>query len=583
MIKLNNIRILNLCADPVGINTTLRMSQFGAEVKTNLDFNDLEVVVYNHNNSPWSRVNISEIEFREEYPHLILAEYSTFGSHTIWCEKEGDDAMAQAMSGITHLNGDRDDAPKVAAIQLGSVFCASYLVQGILSALYCGTTKKVSTSMLEALVAIQTEMITTSQNSGGRIPMRAAKGNAHPYLSAPYGIYRVKDGYFAMSITPIPRLAEVMEVGIEEAMKPRKGWFTYRDELMALFAKKFLTKTNQEWLDIFEPLDIWCGRVLSLDEILEHEGYKTLKLDSKESPYRVQVDKDERSTIKSVTPGEKPLNGVVVVDLSQFLSAPSATLQLVDLGAQVIKVERPISGESGRDIIFDYTYLDNESSEFLAINRGKLGYAADLKKSEDMDRVLRLIKGADVLIHNFRPAVIKRLGLDYNSIKKLNPQIIYADISGYGDSGCWVSKPGQDLIVQALSGITTLNSETPTPIGAAIVDLIAGAHLVEGVLAALNKCKEEACSAHIQVTMIGSVMNIIPHRSTDYNGEFWDWNDLIRSEYGESLNMLQEVSRSNGYKYKTTRCPIRFDGKILTSSQGAPTVGEHNKYIDKKP
>ncbi len=564
---LNEISICNFSTDLIGAKVALRLSQLGAKVVT--DYHAADVIVYNFNAPVWGDKVGGEEQFRGEHPDVTLAEYSTYGSHTIWREREGSESEAQALSGITMLTGDRDDRPIITELEIGMEFCATYLVHGILAALYRGRGCKVSTSVMEALLSIQTEMITTSQYNDGRIPVRAAQGNAHAYLSAPYGIYRTKDGYFAMSITPVPRLAEVMEIPITEEMKPRKGWFDYRDEIMALIAERFLTKTNQEWLDIFEPLDIWCGVVLSRSEILKHEGY--LQLKSSELPYRILSDGTPCSrTVKRAD--TKPLHGVVVVDFSQFLSAPSATLQLADLGATVIKVERREVGESGRDIIFDYTYMDDdESSEFLAINRNKLSYAADLKDSVDMAGVMELVKRADLLVHNFRPEVIKRLKLDYQAVKSLNPKVVYASISGYGDKGCWVAKPGQDLIVQALSGLTTLNGSKPRAVGAAIVDLIAGAHLVEGVLAALNSPKR---GAEISITMLGSIMDMQSGETTQYSGEFWNWNDLFSSPYGESLRMLQSVKRASGYTYTTTRCPVRIDDQLLTCAKGAPVVGE---------
>src|SRR5680860_424349 len=138
----------------------------------------------------------------------------------------------------------------------------------------------------------------------------------------------------------------------------------------------------------------------------------------------------------------KPLEDILVVDLSQFLSGPSASLKLADLGARVIKVERPVTGDICRELYVSNIKMNGESSVFHAINRNKESFAADLKNKVNNDRIKKLIKNADVVIHNFRPEVIDRLGLDYGAVNKINPSIVYGEISGYGTEGPWRDKPG---------------------------------------------------------------------------------------------------------------------------------------------
>ena len=206
----------------------------------------------------------------------------------------------------------------------------------------------------------------------------------------------------------------------------------------------------------------------------------------------------------------KPLEDILIIDLSQFLSAPSATLRLADLGARVIKVERPETGDICRQLYVSNVILNGESSVFRAINRNKESFQADLKNEIDKQRVLKLVEKADVLIHNFRPGVIERLGFDYDTIKKINPSIVYGDISGYGSEGPWKSKPGQDLLVQSLSGLTWLNGidgSGPTPVGLAVVDILSGAHLVQGILAALLKKAKTGEGSKVSVSMLESILD----------------------------------------------------------------------------
>ena len=160
------------------------------------------------------------------------------------------------------------------------------------------------------------------------------------------------------------------------------------------------------------------------------------------------------------------LQDIIVIDFSQFLSGPSAALRLADMGAQVIKIEKPVTGDICRQLYVSDVMIAGESTIFHAINRNKQSYAADLKDADDLEKVKQLLAKADVMMHNFRPGVMERLGLDYATIKKINPSIVYAEISGYGNEGPWRDLPGQDLLLQAASGLTWLSNnsdENPTP------------------------------------------------------------------------------------------------------------------------
>ena len=156
---------------------------------------------------------------------------------------------------------------------------------------------------------------------------------------------------------------------------------------------------------------------------------------------------------------EALLKGLLVLDMSQFLSGPFAALRLGDLGARVIKIERPDGGDLCRRLYLTDTEIGGDSTLFHAINRGKLGFAADFKNSADIAAVKSLVGKADVIIQNFRPGVVERLGLDYESAKAVNPQIVYASITGYGEEGPWAMFPGQDLLAQARSGLMWLNGD----------------------------------------------------------------------------------------------------------------------------
>jgi crotonobetainyl-CoA:carnitine CoA-transferase CaiB-like acyl-CoA transferase len=204
------------------------------------------------------------------------------------------------------------------------------------------------------------------------------------------------------------------------------------------------------------------------------------------------------------------LDGVTVLDLSQFLSGPFAALRLGDLGARVIKIERPDGGDLCRRLYLSDTEIGGDSTLFHAINRGKEGFAADFKNPADVEAVRRLFARADVVIQNFRPGVIERLGLDYASAKAINPGIVYASITGYGEDGPWAMLPGQDLLAQARAGLMWLNGDHdqgPVPFGLAIADLLAGSAVVQGVLAALVRRGRTGEGAHIETSLLEALVD----------------------------------------------------------------------------
>jgi crotonobetainyl-CoA:carnitine CoA-transferase CaiB-like acyl-CoA transferase len=207
----------------------------------------------------------------------------------------------------------------------------------------------------------------------------------------------------------------------------------------------------------------------------------------------------------------KPLEGLVVLEFAQFMAAPTAGLRLADLGARVIKIERPVKGEAGRQIAIRNIFIDDDSLVFHTINRNKESYAADLKNAEDLERVKKLIEIADVITHNFRPGVMEKIGLDYESVKSINPRVIYGVVTGYGNKGPWASRPGQDLLIQSLSGLTYLsdtNDAGPVPFGLATADMICGAHFVQGILAALIKRAKTNKGSLVEVSLIESTIDL---------------------------------------------------------------------------
>lgn len=206
----------------------------------------------------------------------------------------------------------------------------------------------------------------------------------------------------------------------------------------------------------------------------------------------------------------RPLDGLVVIDMAQFLSGPSAALRLGDLGARVIKVERPGTGDICRTLYLSDTEIGGASTLFHAINRGKESIALDYKDEADRAALLRLAARADVVIQNFRPGVAGRLGVGPADLRAVNPRLVVGSISGYGGEGPWVDLPGQDLLAQALSGAMWLNGsagDAPMPVGLSVADMLAGHLLVEGILAALVRRGISGEGASVETSLLEALID----------------------------------------------------------------------------
>ncbi|KQN38996.1 carnitine dehydratase [Pedobacter sp. Leaf41] len=207
----------------------------------------------------------------------------------------------------------------------------------------------------------------------------------------------------------------------------------------------------------------------------------------------------------------RPLEGLLVLEFCQFLAGPSAGLKLADLGARVIKIERPKTGDACRQLSIKNLFVDDDSLLFHTINRNKESYAADLKNPDDLEKLKKLISKADVMTHNFRPGVMEKIGLGYDNVQAINPKIIYGVVTGYGNEGPWKNKPGQDLLVQAVSGLTFLSgvdTDGPVPFGLSVSDIMCGNHLAQGILAGLIKRAKTNKSVLVEVSLLESILDV---------------------------------------------------------------------------
>ncbi|GAA1985517.1 CoA transferase [Nocardiopsis rhodophaea] len=204
----------------------------------------------------------------------------------------------------------------------------------------------------------------------------------------------------------------------------------------------------------------------------------------------------------------QPLAGVRVADLSRVLAGPYATMLLADMGAEVIKVEHPDLGDDTRS--WGPPWAGGEAAYYLSVNRGKRSLAVDLKDEEGLAAVQALCARADVVIQNFRPGVIERLGLDYATIAARNPGVVYCSITGFGPEHEPQGRPGFDLIVQAESGLMAATGEPdgpPSKVGVAMTDVLTGLNAAVAILGALLRARTTGVGDHITVSLINSALS----------------------------------------------------------------------------
>ena len=215
-----------------------------------------------------------------------------------------------------------------------------------------------------------------------------------------------------------------------------------------------------------------------------------------------------------------PLEGVCVVDLTQVMAGPFCTMLLADLGADVIKVEPP-TGDLSRSMGGEQLRLrGSDNAPFLALNRNKRSIVLDLKRPDDRDKLITLSQTADVFAESFRPGVAERLGVGFDVLAKVNPRLVYASISGFGQSGPWADRPGFDLIAQGMSGVMSVTGSAggaPMKSGVPISDLSAGLYAANGIQAALLARARTGRGQRVETSLFESALGLSIWEAT----EFW--------------------------------------------------------------
>lgn len=207
---------------------------------------------------------------------------------------------------------------------------------------------------------------------------------------------------------------------------------------------------------------------------------------------------------------DKALSHITILDFSHLLQGPFATQLLGDMGANVIKIERPGTGDLFRSMTFQNKWLgEGESPNFLAWNRNKRSVALNLKSAEARAVILKMAQTADVIVHNFRPGVMARLGYGYEDFNAVNPRIVYCAGSGYGEDGPYVTRPGQDMLIQGLTGIMAATGQAgnpPTPVGSGFSDQVGAMNIVYGILTALLWRERSGEGQEVKVNLLAGML-----------------------------------------------------------------------------
>jgi len=244
-----------------------------------------------------------------------------------------------------------------------------------------------------------------------------------------------------------------------------------------------------------------------------------------------------------------PLAGVRVLDLSAYIAGPYGCTLLADQGADVIKIEPP-----GGDNLRQYpSTLVTESRAFLGVNRSKRGIVLDLKNPSDHAALLRLVREADVLVHNFRPSVPARLGIDHDRLALINPRLIYCAVTGYGDQGPMKDKAGYDQVLQTMTGMSTLQGKRggpPEVIFGSVVDYYAAALLAAGVSSALYERERSGMGQYVGVSLLRSALTMQSARMIWAEGESLDIGRDMRSGGVTGIHPTRE-----GYIYISANTP----------------------------
>jgi crotonobetainyl-CoA:carnitine CoA-transferase CaiB-like acyl-CoA transferase len=418
----------------------------------------------------------------------------------------GEDVVVQALSGCMDLTGHPGGPPVEMGIPLADISAGIYAALGVLGGLLTRQSGResdgIEVAKLDASVAMLSYMA-VGYFADGRFPSRVGTGHAG---IVPYNAFRVADGEIV--VAPFtqrfwrnfcqaigrPDLAQ------SEQYRDFSARVANKTSLMAQLDPILLRRSLASWLELFTEHDVPAGPVLDVRAALALEQTRERGLIHENRlpdgtlerrigpPFHFHdVCAQPARTSQHPAGGTLPLSGVRVLDLTRMFAGPCSSQVLADLGAEVIKVEEPRVGDPTRRNI---PFWGGESAYFMSINRGKKSVCIDLKTDQGKEAVLGLLRTADVVMENYRPGVMGRLGLDHTALHRDNPSLIMASLSGFGATGPLRDKISFDLVNQAMAGLIDLTGDPedrPVRLGVPVGDMAGGLYMAIGILAALYR------------------------------------------------------------------------------------------------
>src|SRR5258708_7434960 len=282
----------------------------------------------------------------------------------------------------------------------------------------------------------------------------------------------------------------------------------------------------------------------------------------------------------------RSLEGVRVVDLTRALAGPFCAMTLGDLGADVIKVEEPGTGDDSRH--WGPPFQRGESAYFLSCNRNKRGITLNLKRDGGREALWRLIEEADVLIENFRPGLMTRLGFGYDDVLARNPRLIYCSISGFGQEGPEANRPGYDIILQGMSGVTSITGDpngSPYRCGLPICDILAGMFAAQGILAALLARQQTGRGQRVETTLLRAT--VAPRAELLAGmaeagvpaGPIRDLREVSESPQAQFLGLAVTQEHPTSGTIRTVRPAIGLSETPAEVRLPPPTLGQHTNEV----
>ncbi len=500
-------------------------------------------------------------------PMLVYGRITAYGSNGEEYDTPYSDLVAQAKSGVMHFTGFPENPPTRIGFKISEHYASSFMASAICIAIFnaqeTGEGQYLETSLAGSVIAISEDKVIT-YGAENEDPMRT--GNAHPLIN-PYDILKCKNGYVAMGISSDAQWAKFCNAfGTTTWLEDSKycsnlvrGYHYFgdlRDKIEALFENYTMQEIAKICDDALIPGTMCSTTKEALVEPQLHARNMIIDVENKQAgnfkmpgrPIKISGEEEDdfkpapnlgehndeilkdmkseptipKEAVKFTRKKDRPLEGIKILDFSQVLAAPFCGMLLADMGAEVIKVERPGSGDISREY---GPYINDISLYFCQYNRGKKGIAIDMRNEEGKKLVMDLVKDVDIVIENFKYGTLEKLGIGYDEMIKVNPEIIYGSIAGFGTYGPLSHLPCMDIIAAARSGLVGTSGEdgeAPIKPGFSLCDTWAGLQLLRGLSMALLNKQKTGKGMRVDIAMLDCAFYMCEEPVLEYSttGEF---------------------------------------------------------------